>query len=211
MIAVVCAVPSERRALAPLAGAGVALHMSGMGAAAAERTGEAVARLRPRALIAAGFCGALSPDLEVGDLVGATEVVDRDTGRRYRPDASLEEHLPGRAAVLVSVPRLVLDPQERAELDGGAVDMESAALARSAAAAGIPFAAVRAVTDAAHHRMPDLQPFLDGRGRLRAGACTAHLIRHPREIPSLVRLAPAARRAGRSLRAGVGHLLEAIA
>lgn len=211
MIAVVCAVPSERRALAPLAGAGVALHVSGMGAAAAERMGAAVARRRPRAIIAAGFCGALAPELEVGDLVAATEVVDAVTGERYRPDAGLAGHLPGRPGVLVTAADLVRDPEARARLDGDAVDMESAALARAAADAGIPFAAVRAVTDTTRHRMPDLGAFIDGRGRLRAAACAAHLVRHPREVPALVRLAPAARRAGRALRDGVGRLLEAAA
>ena len=39
MIAVVCAVPAERRALAGLAGPDLAIHVSGMGAAAAERDG----------------------------------------------------------------------------------------------------------------------------------------------------------------------------
>lgn len=209
MIAVVCAVPSERRALAPLAGAGVALHVCGMGAAAAARTGAAVARRRPRAMIAAGFCGALAPDLRVGELVGAVEVVDEVSGRRFAPDAALAAHLPGRPVVLTTAAHLVRDAAGRARLEGDAVDMETAALAAAAADAGIPFAAVRAVTDAAHHRMPDLEPFLDAHGRLRPAACAAHLTRHPGQLAALARLGPAARRAGRSLREGVGRLVEA--
>lgn len=210
MIAVVCAVPAERRALAPLAGAGVALHVSGMGAEAAARTGRSVVRGRPRALIAAGFCGALAPDLAVGDLVGAVEVVDEASGRRHRGDPALVARLPGRPVVLTSARRVARDAGQRAQLEGDAVDLESAALADVAASAGIPFAALRAVTDTVGHRMPDLEPCLDGRGRLRPGACAAHLLRHPGELPALLRLAPAAMRAGRSLRAGMAQLLEEI-
>ena len=49
MIAVVCAVPAERRALAGLADERLRVHVSGIGAAAAARTAEAVAADAPRA------------------------------------------------------------------------------------------------------------------------------------------------------------------
>lgn len=211
MIALLCAVPAERRALAPLAGPAVTLHVSGIGPEAAARAAEAVGATRPTSLISVGFCGALHPGLHVGDLVAPDEVVDRRTGERFTPDPWLLERLPGRRGTLTTAERLARTPAQRAALDGVAVDMESAAVARVARRARIPFAALRAVTDERRHRLPDLDACTDSRGRLAATACIAHLARHPADIPALVRLGPAAVTAGRTLRSGVRDLLVRLA
>ncbi|MGD9694999.1 MAG: hypothetical protein AB7V42_04990 [Thermoleophilia bacterium] len=208
MIAVVCAVPAERRALADLEGPGVAIHVSGIGADAAARAGARVAAGPPRCLVAAGFCGALADDLRVGDLVVAERVRDEASGETLECDPELVAAAPGRRGTLVSSPRLARTAADRARLDGLAVDMESAALARAAAAAGIPFLALRAVTDETRHRLPDFDALTDAAGRLTPGAGLLHFVRHPSEIPALIRLGPAARTAGRSLRAGLSILLE---
>lgn len=209
MIAVVCAVPAERRALSSLAGPQVALHLSGMGAAAAARTAAELPQ-GLRAIVAAGFCGALDPTLRVADLVVADEVIDEATGERFAADPGLLAAAPGRRGALVSAARLARTPADRARLSGTAVDMESAALARVAAGRGTPFLALRAVTDETRHRLPDFDRVMDAAGRLTPGAGLLHFARHPRELPALVRLGPAARAAGQSLRAGVARLLEAI-
>ena len=210
MIAVVCAVPAERRALADLIGPGVEIHLSGMGAAAAERAGGRIAATRPRALLAAGFCGALAPDLRTGDLVAADEVVEEATGDRFAADPELLSAAPGRRGTLVSSVRLARTPQDRARLDGLAVDLESAALARAAAAESVPFLSLRAVTDEARHRMPDFDRLMDATGRLSPFSGIFYFVRYPREIPALLRLAPAARTASKALRGGVGELLERV-
>jgi adenosylhomocysteine nucleosidase len=209
VIAVVCAVPAERRALAGLASPDVTVRVSGIGAAAAER---AAADLPNglRAIVAAGFCGALDAGLRVGDLIVAEEVVDEASGDRYRADAALLRAAPGRRGTMVSAVRLARTPADRRRLDGTAVDMESAALARAAAGSGTPFLALRAVTDETRHRLPDLDKVMDAAGRLTPGAGMAHFVLHPRELPALARLGPASRTAGRSLRAGLQGLIEAI-
>lgn len=209
MIAVVCAVPAERRALAGLAGPALSLHLSGIGAAAATR---AAAELPEglRAIVAAGFCGALDPALRVGTLVAAEVVVDEATGERHPADPALLAAAPGERGVLVSAMRLARTPADRSRLDGSVVDLESAALARAAAASGTPFLALRAVTDESRHRLPDFDRIMDAAGRLTPGAGLVHFALHPREIPALVRLGPAARAASRSLRAGVERLLEGV-
>lgn len=210
MIAVVCAVPAERRALAGLTGPDLAVHVSGMGAEAAGRAGRAIAAAPLRALVAAGFCGALAPDLRVGDLVAADEVRDEASGERFAADAELLAAAPGRRGTLVSAAGIVRSPAERARLDGLAVDLESAALARAARAAGLPFIALRAVTDETRHRLPDFERMMDEAGRLPAAAGVRHFALHPRELPALVRLGPAARAAGRALRAGLAQMLERL-
>ncbi len=88
-----------------------------------------------------------------------------------------------------------------------AVNLESAALARASRAAGVPFLALRAVTDEARHRLPDFDRLMDAAGRLTPGAGLLYFLRHPREVPALVRLGPAARVAGRALRAGLEQTL----
>ena len=208
MIAVVCAVPAERRALADLIGPGVEIHLSGMGAAAAQRAGARIAATRPRALLAAGFCGAIAPDLRTGDLVAADQVVDEATGDRFAADPELLGSAPGRRGTMVSAVRLARTPEDRARLDGLAVDLESAALARAAAAESVPFLSLRAVTDEARHRMPDFDRLMDAAGRLNPRSGIFYFVRYPREIPALLRLAPAARAASKALRGGVGELLE---
>ncbi len=106
--------------------------------------------------------------------------------------------------------RLARTPQDRARLDGLAVNLESAALARAAAAESVPFLSLRAVTDEARHRMPDFDRLMDATGRLSPFSGIFYFVRYPREIPALLRLAPAARAASKALRGGVGELLERV-
>jgi hypothetical protein len=86
--------------------------------------------------------------------------------------------------------------------------MESAALARVAGAAGLPFLALRAVTDEVRHTLPDFDRMTDTAGQLTPGWGLLHFLLHPADVPRLVRLWPASRRAGEALRRGVGALLE---
>jgi adenosylhomocysteine nucleosidase len=208
---VVTAAPAERRALRSLGAPGVRIETTGMGTAAAARWAAGLGSSRPRALVAAGFCGALDPALRVGDLVAAEAVVDSATGERFGADPRLVAAAPGRRGTIVSAERIAGTPQARAALAplGVAVDLESAALARAAATAGVPFLALRAVTDETRHRMPDLSSAIRPDGRLDPARSVRRLVGHPGEIPALLRLARAALRAGRSLREGVGSLLAA--
>ncbi len=210
MIAVVCAVPAERRALAGVADDRLRLHLAGIGADSAARTAAEALAEGPEALISAGFCGALAEDLRVGDLVAADVVVDERTGDRFAADPALLAAAPGRHGTMVSAERVVRAPADRARLDGLAVDMESAALARAASAAGVPFLALRAVTDERRHRMPDFDKIVNAAGRLTPGAGLVHFVLHPRELPALLRLGPAARHAGQSLREGMATLVEEL-
>jgi len=209
VIAVVCAVPAERRALAGLEGPGLSLHLSGIGAAAAAHTAAGLPD-GLRAIVSAGFCGALDPSLRVGDLVAAAEVVDEATSDRFAADPDLLAAAPGRHGTIVSAVRLARTPADRARLAGTAVDMESAAIARVAASTGTPFLALRAVTDETHHRLPDFDRIMDAAGRLTPGAGLVHFVFHPREVPALIRLGPASRAAGQSLRAGLERLVDGL-
>ena len=206
----VCALEIERRALAGLERPGVEIHVSGMGADAAAALAERLT-LRPlRAMIATGFCGALSPALRVGDVVVAERVVHENTGRAFDADGLLLAAATGRRGTLVSAGAVVRTPADRAALQGLAVDLESAALARAANEAEIPFLAIRAVSDRSRDRIPDIAGMLDHVGRPDRRRLAVFVARNPREIPRLVRLGRGANRAGRGLAEHVGALLERL-
>jgi 4-hydroxy-3-methylbut-2-enyl diphosphate reductase len=124
------------------------------------KTAAVAAALRPASAVAVlGFCGALADSLEPGDVVVADELrADEGEPVVCPHSASVAAALAdagvhARRGPLVSVPKMVRGAG-RAELatDGSiAVDMESAWLAE--AAAGRPFAALRAVVDTPSHEL----------------------------------------------------------
>lgn len=209
-IVVVCALEIERRALAGLERPGVEIHVSGMGADAATALAEHLT-LRPlRGMIATGFCGALVPRLGVGEIVVADQVVHENTGDAFPADELMLAAAEGRRGTLVSAADVARTPADRAALHGLAVDLESAALARAARDADIPFIAIRAVSDRFRDRVPDVVAMLDHVGRPDRRAILAYALRHPREIPRLVRLGRAAGRAGRALAPALETLLRRL-
>ena len=100
-------------------------------------------------VVSAGACGALAPDLHVGDLVVPELVVDGIGGRWPATRVPRLEA----AGTLLSVGEVVEMPAQKSRLwlDTGAraVDMESALILAWAAEHGVPGAVVRAVSDAA--------------------------------------------------------------
>jgi hypothetical protein len=135
-------------------------------------------RIEVNGIISTGFCGALDPSLQVGDLVK-----DRI-------------HSSDRVVVTASEKALL-----RKETGADAVDMESAAIAGKAAEWGVPFYAVRAVSDRAEEDMPlDFNAYRDAAGRFsRARISLAALARPFTAIPALLRLDRNCRIAAESL------------
>ena len=169
VVALLCAVPAEERMLRRLAGPQVRIVVMGMGPATAEHHAAAAIGDGACAAISVGFCGALDPSLSVGDVVVPERVRDALTGEEWECDAAL------------------------------AVDMESAGAARACARAGVPFAAIRAVTDRTGDRLPDLAGVVDDAGDIHAMRIAGRLIIHPGQIPAWVRLARGASAARRGL------------
>lgn len=105
-------------------------------------------------VISAGACGALAPELAVGELVVPEVVVDRH-GQRW-PTARLRR-LPA-AGALLSVAAIVETPADKSRLwletGARAVDMESAAILTWAAERGAVGAVIRAVSDSADRGIP---------------------------------------------------------
>jgi 4-hydroxy-3-methylbut-2-en-1-yl diphosphate reductase len=146
---------------------------TGMGPRRARRSAAATAARPARAVAVLGFCGALDGSLQPGELVVADELrgpegVFECTEARGVAAALERAGLPARRGPVVSVTRLVRG-RERARLaaEGAiAVDMESAWLA--AAAAGRPFAAVRAVVDTPSRELVRISTLAGGVNAYRA-------------------------------------------
>ncbi len=105
---------------------------------------------RPSAVVSTGFCGALDPALEPGDVFVATRV--EAAGRSF-PAADPGAHRPYSSGPLVTVERVAGTAGQktrlRAATGAGAVEMEAAGVAVAACDAGLPFFCVRSVTDRA--------------------------------------------------------------
>ncbi|MGY0020036.1 1-hydroxy-2-methyl-2-butenyl 4-diphosphate reductase [Streptomyces sp. cg35] len=170
---VACALGIEHVALRTGSRAGatapVKVLRTGMGPKAAERTmtralGDIA--LRDAAVVATGFCAGLAPGMHPGDLVVAEETRD---AYGHTPCAGtdllvkeLVKAVPGRTVHTgpLTGSDHVVRGHERGDLlatGAVAVDMESAATLRTAAAAagpdGRPVAAVRVVVDAPEHEL----------------------------------------------------------
>jgi nucleoside phosphorylase len=128
-----------------LRGEPVLMLANGAGAGRAYDAIEA-ARDRNAALICnLGFCGALDPALKIGEIV----VANSANGEAALLPRSRSPHVTG---ALVCADHVVEKVSEKRELrDAGftAVDMESAGALRRARELGIPFYAVKAVSDLA--------------------------------------------------------------
>lgn len=162
-------------------------------------------------LVSWGCAGALAPGLAPGDLVVPESVYGTD-GAEYAVDAEWRDRLlnalspavPAKPGQLAESRHVVPTPAEKQALfattNAAAVDMESAALARVARAAGLPFLAVRAIADTSAMAMPAaVLVALNPRGDVRLGKLLGHLARHPAQVGELIRL-------GRAFGTAVGTL-----
>jgi hopanoid-associated phosphorylase len=164
------------------------------------------------AVVSFGIAGALDPDLRVGDILLATSVTHE--GETRPAAASLVQGwarrlesagLPYRLVTVAGVDAPLLSPADkvalRASTGAGAVDMESHLAAAFAARRGLPFAALRVVSD----RTEDVLPPVAGSamrpdGSVDVFGVLAGLARDPGQVPALVRTARDAAVAFRTLR-----------
>ncbi|MBC7961821.1 MAG: phosphorylase [Steroidobacteraceae bacterium] len=211
-----------------IAGHQILLVESGMGFKNAAGAAEMVIRDRaPDLLISAGFCGGIAAELRVGDVVVAKKmVIVSETGIEDLPTAIPAAGLNfvvrqsacgarvfggtfAGTAVITSKAKLV------GMLSNGCpcpvVEMESAAIALVAAENGIPLIAIRSVSDPVDEELGfSLDEFCDNSLRIRPGRVLLTILRKPRIIPQLVRLAGNSRIAAKSLTAALEKLLPLL-
>jgi len=211
---VLTAIPEEHSAIATrLADGRAVVVLTGDGPRRAARgAAEAIARHRPRVLFGAGVAGALTPGLAVGDILASARVLDAG-GEAPAPSRNLLEAVlaatGARAGTLLTLDRPVVSAAEKAGLAASTgapavCDMESAAWARAAAAAGVPYVVLRAVSDTADEDLPRyLARCMNAGGGISRAAVTLRALFHPATIPELLRMrrrvATCAQRLGEAL------------
>jgi adenosylhomocysteine nucleosidase len=209
----------------------VLLAWTGMGQQRAEASAQVLlARYPVVAVLSIGFSGALEGELGVGDLVLASELaaISGPGGQgiepaRYEANPDLLATASGAlkstslrvlSGPTVTAPDIISTPEGKQALGRQtgalAVDMESYWLAKMASERGLPFLALRAISDAQEDRLPPLQQILGADGEPRARPLAAYLIREPRSLPALLRLARNATRAQRVLTTGVTCAVTAL-
>jgi len=148
-------------------------------------------------VVSFGLCGALDPTLTVGDLVIGEAVADAD--ERFDADAAWAARIAAllpeaKTGCFARAERPVATAAEKAELrertGGIAVDLESFPVAKLARWFGVPFAVIRAVSDAADRALPPAaQVGLGADGRPAIGPVFASLRSNPWQIGALIRTA----------------------
>jgi hopanoid-associated phosphorylase len=150
-----------------------------------------------RRILSIGICGALCPELRVGDVVIASEIVTEEG--TYPVTASWMRELAARLPEAMVAPMTAGDlvsahREQKADLRASTkartVDMESHVAARAALAHGLPFAALRVVSDGAHRTLPPAARIaLHPSGGIDLPAVLRSIVRAPQQILPLMRTA----------------------
>jgi nucleoside phosphorylase len=142
------------------------------------------------AVISTGFCGALDPAMEIGDIVVCTEVL---SGTRRLPALAPRCNKAHHAGGVISIDCVAQSAAEKARLRATgaiAVEMEAAGVAERAAALNLPFYCVKVVTDLAGEDMAnDFNSALRPDGHFATMVILSSSLKKPFvRIPELLRL-----------------------
>lgn len=150
-----------------------------------------------RGVISIGLAGGLSPHLKVGDVVIADQIItgaetwDCHEGWRVRLMSRLPTAIQGQ---IFGSDIIIEKPETKSGLHEttGAlvVDMESQVAARFAAKRNLPLAGLRVISDDSNHVLPPAALVaMKPDGGIAIGRVLGSLLRHPTQIPSLIRTA----------------------
>jgi len=207
-----------------IGGTDAVLLVSGVGAEKAYGAArDMIAALNPELYISAGLCGSISPDAVPGEVHvadGILSFVNDNMEQTFGPDDGLLAS-PGALAGLkhtrlICSDRVLVSSAEKHLLherhpDAAIVDMESAGAARAAREAGIPFMAVKAVSDGHEENLPvDFNRFTEDDGGIDVAGLIFHVLTHPSTIGPLVKLSRNSKAAAENLAARLYELLPRI-
>lgn len=156
-----------------------------------------------RGVISIGLAGALSPHLNVGDVVIAEQIItgietwDCHEGWRVRLTSRLPYAHQGQ---LFGSDVIIENAQTKSGLHTAtgalAVDMESQVAARFAASRNLPLAGLRVISDDATHVLPPAALVaMRPDGGIALGRVLGSLLRKPNQVPALIRTARASNQA----------------
>lgn len=206
------------------------LALSGMGGAAAAATVQGLLRqYHPQGLISLGFGGALTPGLAIGDVIlgGSFWLYDPEAGTLKslpapQPPAPLTKlceaikaaGLKAFLGTLVTTSGIIEKAAQGSPpqtLPYPVLDLETAAVAKAAQVAGVPFLALKAVTDTANQEIPGFLVEAAREGREPGWQSAWIWVREdPRRLRALLRLWQQSRRAAGNLARALEAVLKTI-
>jgi nucleoside phosphorylase len=172
-------------------------------------------------VIAIGVAGAVTPQLALGDTVIAHQVM-REQGDAWRAPERLlvaaAHRAQARPGALISIPRLATTVADKRRLAAvaaarapglaAAVDLESATFAAAAAARGLPWLILRAISDAAEQELPSLlNDCLDEGGAVRRARLAIALFGQPSALLQMLLLRQRVRACADTLAAATTSVL----
>jgi adenosylhomocysteine nucleosidase len=175
----------------------VTAAVAGIGTRRAAATAEAlIERARPDHVVVAGVAGGLAPDLCVGDIVVPATVRDLDDGSTHQ--ASVLGRRQPAGELLTSGVMHGWDVLEAEAASGAlAIDMETSAVAAVCERHGVPWSAIRALSDVVQEGTVDdaTLGFVREDGSTDLVGVARYLGRHPRRVTALAAMGRDASRA----------------
>ncbi len=169
------------------------LGITGVGIKKARKaTSFIIQKFKPDLVISAGFGGALSPGLKVGDIVIGEWVLSlkKNEKRVLLSDLPHVEHDFIRGGILTEN-RFIYDPIEKKKLfekSGAlAVDMETWGVAEAALKSGVKVLSVRSISDEFSETLPDMGSILNNRSILDKRKAFTYFLSHPSHILPYIR------------------------
>jgi adenosylhomocysteine nucleosidase len=180
------------------------LVCGGIGPEAARRATEAILALYESAIVySVGYAGALDPSLRVAEVVRPARVINTRDG------SSVE--IRGGDGVLVShdiVAAVAQKSRLRDSYGAQVVDMEASGVARAAEGRGVPFQAVKVISDEFDFELPETGRFVSADGRFQEAAFALFVAVRPWLWPRVLQLARNSGRASRALCAELQKILS---
>jgi adenosylhomocysteine nucleosidase len=184
----------------------------GMGEDNAHSAAQKLLKLNISTLVSWGTAGALTENIQSGDLVLADNVVAND-GDRYSFDAEWNKYIINELSntslkihhgMIAHTGQVLTTAEDKKRLHGDtnalSVDMESLAIARIANEEKLPCVSIRAIVDEASQCIPEaIIKHTDTFGRPSLFPLVSSLIRNPGLIAELIKLGAAMRAATTSL------------
>jgi adenosylhomocysteine nucleosidase len=135
-----------------------------------------------------GIAGGVGSSVDIGDIVIPEVVVDGPGGNEYRP-APINGPAP--RGTIVTSDDFIVDPERLAALIAQgviAVDMETGSVAAVCAQRGIPWSAVRAISDRAEDGDTEMIAMANPDGSPNAKAIARYFAKHPGRLPYMLKV-----------------------
>ncbi len=160
------------------------------------------------------ICAQLATNLPPGDSVAALHCHSAAGLVALASEALMTNGVKFVTGKSLSVLEAIIEPEHKQGLaddhEAGVVDMESFWAAGIASEYGIPFLAVRVVSDTSYERIPDFGQFTKANGDLKAREAGLYFFKHPIHLLYMIRMWRNVARAKSNLRLALQSIIDLV-